>query len=100
MNASTKIANLSILLNESPLVCIEIGLAEIERAAGGNAGQIRISDLTEITAKAMHNRPEHLPDILLVSGWMFAELLCADEQHKVVRQQWQSIAKCVEDALS
>ena len=88
------------VLNESHLACVEIRLAEIEGAAGQDADQIHLGDLTEVTVKAMRKRPEHVADILLVSSWMFAEALCTDAQRDVVRQHWMAIAQGTEDALS
>ena len=99
MKAKTEQPNLAHFLSESHLVCIEIGLAEIEGAAGYEAGQIHTSEITEVTKKAILNRPEHVADILLVSSWMFAEALCTDAQRDIVRQHWLAIAQSTEDAL-
>lgn len=84
------------LLNDSPLACIEIGLAEIEAAAGVNVSQIYFGELTESTEQALRKRPEHAADILLVSSWMFAEVLCTDTQRDVVRQHYLTIARLIE----
>ena len=73
------------MLSESHLACVEIGLAEIKGAAGQDADQIHLGDLTEVTVKAMRKRPEHVANILLVFSWMFAEALCTDAQRDVVR---------------
>ena len=82
------------------LIRLQIGLAEIEGAAGCDAGQVYLGELTEVTAKALRNRPEHMADILLVSGWMLAEALCTESQRDVVRQHYLAIAQCIEDSLS
>ncbi|MDD5056535.1 MAG: hypothetical protein PHQ60_02080 [Sideroxydans sp.] len=87
------------VLKDCPLVCVEIGLAEIERAAGVGAGQIYAGELTAITAKAMGNRPEHLADILLVSSWMLVESICSDAQRDDFRQHWLDIAQQIENTL-
>lgn len=101
MNATTtEQSNLVCFLNESHLVCVEIGLAEIENAAGYDASQIHPSEITEVTVAALLNRPEHVADILLVSSWMFAEALCAEAQRDVVRQHWLTIAQSTENAIS
>jgi len=99
MNATTETSNLARFLSESPLVCVEIGLAEIARAAGCDADQIPLSNLTEVSAKALCNRPEHVADILLVYGWMHAEALCTDAQRDLVRQHYLIIAQSTEDSL-
>lgn len=88
------------LMRESTLVCVEIGLHEIEAAAGHDAEQIHAGKLAEVTAKALRKRPEHLADIQLVSGWMFAEAHCTEAQRDVVRKHWLSVAQIIEDALS
>lgn len=100
MNATTNQSNLVDFLRETPLVCIEIGLAEIESAAGHDANQIHPSEITDVTAAALLNRPEHAADILLVSSWMFAEALCTEAQRDVVRKHWLTIAQSTEDAVS
>jgi hypothetical protein len=100
MNATTKQFDLAHILSESQLVCIEIGLAEIEMAGGNDASQIHASEITEITVKAILNRPEHVADILLVSSWIFAEALCTDAQRDLVRSHWLTIARGIEDSFS
>lgn len=100
MNATTIQSKLVDFLRESPLVCVEIGLTEIENAAGHDASQIHPSEITDVTAAALLNRPEHVADILLVSGWMFAEALCTEAQRDVVRKHWLIIAQSAENAVS
>lgn len=100
MNTTTEQSDFSHFLSESQFVCVEIGLAEIEGAAGHAASQIHLSDLTEVTVTAMRRRPAHVTDILLVSSWMFAEGLCTEAQRDVVRKHWLVIAQGIEDALS
>lgn len=87
------------VLNQSPLACIEIGLSEIESAAGREADQISLHDFTKVTEKAMQKRPEHVADILLVSSWMLAEVFCTEAQRDVVRQHWMAFAQTTEIAL-
>lgn len=100
-NAATEQPNLAhFLLSESHLVCVEIGLIEIEGAAGHEACQIGLNDLAEATVKAILDRPEHVADILMVSSWLLAEALCTEAQRDVVRQHYLTIAQSVEDALS
>lgn len=91
-------SDLTHLLSESHLVCVEIGLSEIEAAAGIEVGQIHISEIAAITAKALRNRPEHVVDILLVSSWIFSEALCTDAQRDMVRQHYHAISQDVENA--
>jgi hypothetical protein len=100
MNATTEQSNLAHFLTESRLVCVEIGLAEIERAAQQDIYHIRASEITQITVAALHNRPQHVADILLVSSWMLAEAFCTDTQRDLVRQHYLTIARGVEAALS
>lgn len=87
-------------MRESALVCVEIGLYEIEAAAGHDAGQIRTGEIAKVMAKAMRNRPEHMADIQMVSGWMHAEAQCTEAQREGVRMHWLSVAQSIEDALS
>ena len=98
--AAAKLAAQSDLVNfmrESDMLCIEIGLHEIEAAAGCDAGLIRAGDLAGITAKALRKRPEHLADIHLVSGWMFAEAHCTEAGREGVRQHWLGVAQDIEE---
>jgi len=97
---STAQLNLVQLMRESPLVCVEIGLYEIEAAAGRGAEQIHASEIAEVTAQALRNRPEHLAEIQMVSGWMFAEAHSTDAGRDIVRQHWLGVAQSVEGALS
>ena len=99
-NAAAGLSDLANFLSESNLVCVEIGLTEIAIAAGHDASLIHASEITEITVKALLNRPEHAGDILLVSSWMFAEALCTDAQRDVVRQHWLTVAQSFEVAQS
>jgi hypothetical protein len=100
MNTTTEQFDLARILSESQLVCIEIGLAEIEGCAGSDASQIHASEITKVTVKAILIRPEHVADILLVSSWLFAEALCTDAQRDLVRSHWLTIAQGIEDSLS
>lgn len=93
-------SNLAHLLNESHLVCVEIGLAEIEEAAGLEACLIHTSDITEITNKALLKRPQHATEILLVSSWLFADALCTQTQRDVVRNHFLTAAQSIEATLS
>jgi phage anti-repressor protein len=88
------------LMRESERVCVEIGLAEIERAAGVEADQIHASEIAQFTAQALQKRPEHVADILLVSAWMHAEALVPEAQRDAVRQHWENVAEMVEGVLS
>jgi hypothetical protein len=88
------------VLNESHLACVEIRPAEIEEAAGQDADQIHLGDLTEVTVKAMRKRPEHVADILLVSSWMFAEACSAPTRNVTSSGSTMAIAQGTEDALS
>lgn len=99
-NVTTAQSELVRFMRESALVCVEIGLYEIEAAAGHDAGQIRPNEIAKVTAKAMRSRPQHLADIQMVSGWMHAEAQCTDAQREGVRMHWLSIAQSIEDALS
>lgn len=89
-----------LALHDSPLVCIEIGLAEIERAAGTEAEHISTGEIASVTATALQRRPEHLADILLVANWMFAEALCTEAQREAVRLHFLTVAESVEGVLS
>jgi prophage antirepressor-like protein len=85
------------LMRELDMVCIEIGLSEIEAAAGCDAEHICTGDISGITAKALKKRPEHLADIHLISGWLFAEATCTEAQRDVVRGHWLDVAQSIED---
>jgi hypothetical protein len=100
MNATTEHLSLADLLSESRLACIEIGLSEIEIAACHDISKVHASEITEVTAKALRNHPEHAADILLISSWLFAEALCTEAQRDVVRRHYLTIAQSIENALS
>lgn len=86
----------------SSLACVEIGLTEIERAAKCDVSQMQLQPdkITRITIAALHSRPEHVADILLVSSWLLAEALCSEEQRAGVRQHYQAIAQMTEESLA
>lgn len=100
MNATAEQFALTHFLSDSNMTCVEIGLTEIEHAAGINAALIHISDITDITQKALLKRPEHAADILLVSSWLLAETLCTQAQRDVVRSYFLNVAKSIEYSLS
>ena len=100
MNATTEHYNLSDYLRGTHLVCIEIGMTEIERVAQQDILQIPADKLSQVTAAALRNRPEHVADILLVSSWLLSEGLCTDAQRASVRQHFLSIARLTEESLS
>lgn len=100
MNATTEHHNLSDFLRGAHLVCIEIGVTEIERVAQQDICRMPTNKISEVTATALRNRPEHVADILLVSSWILSEALCTDVQRTSVRQHFLSIARLTEESLS
>jgi len=98
--ATTKQSDLVCFLKNSHLACIEIGLIELEGAAGHDASQIHANEITGVTVAALRNRPAHVTDILFVSSWLHAEAHCTEAQRAVIRKHWLTIAQSTEDAIS